>query len=140
MIYWLSYQVNTSQLIKVNEKLNIRFFSQTCFGRPIRTRPLISPENSSAKSLFNCRLRPATLLKNKLWHRCFPVNFEEFLRTLFFTEHNLVTPPGWKYLHFLITKNYSYPPKKCKKVHYFSALTLLPSSYLLVLNQQYGDI
>ena len=32
-------------------------------------------------------LRPATLLKKRLWHRCFPVNFLKFLRTLFFTEH-----------------------------------------------------
>ena len=32
-------------------------------------------------------LRSATLLKKRLWHRCFPVNFAEFLRTLFFTEH-----------------------------------------------------
>ena len=28
-------------------------------------------------------IRPATLLKNKLWHRYFPVNFAKFLRTLF---------------------------------------------------------
>ena len=28
-------------------------------------------------------LKLATLLKNKLWHRCFPVNFGKFLRTLF---------------------------------------------------------
>ena len=27
------------------------------------------------------RLRSATLLKKKLWHRCFPVNFAKFLRT-----------------------------------------------------------
>ena len=26
-------------------------------------------------------LRPATLLKKRLWHRCFPVNFVKFLRT-----------------------------------------------------------
>ena len=26
-------------------------------------------------------LRPATLLKNRLWHRCFPVIFTKFLRT-----------------------------------------------------------
>ena len=26
-------------------------------------------------------LRPATLLKKRLWHRCFPVNFVNFLRT-----------------------------------------------------------
>ena len=24
-------------------------------------------------------LRPATLLKKRLWHRCFPVNFVKFL-------------------------------------------------------------
>ena len=28
-------------------------------------------------------LRPATLLKMRLWHRCFPVNFVKFLRTPF---------------------------------------------------------
>ena len=28
-------------------------------------------------------LRPATLLKKRLWHRCFPVNFVKFSRTLF---------------------------------------------------------
>ena len=32
-------------------------------------------------------LRPATLLKRRLWHRCFPVNFSKFLRTSFFAEH-----------------------------------------------------
>ena len=30
---------------------------------------------------------PATLLKKRLWHRCFPMNFAKFLRTSFFTEH-----------------------------------------------------
>ena len=29
----------------------------------------------------------ATILKKRLWHSCFPVNFEKFLRTPFFTEH-----------------------------------------------------
>ena len=28
-------------------------------------------------------LSPATLLKKRLWHRCFPVNFVKFLRTAF---------------------------------------------------------
>ena len=28
-------------------------------------------------------LRPATLLKKSLWHRCFPVNFAKYLRTPF---------------------------------------------------------
>ena len=33
------------------------------------------------------RLRPATLSKMRLWHRCFPMNFAKFLRTPFFIEH-----------------------------------------------------
>ena len=30
--------------------------------------------------------KPATLLKKRFWHRCFPVNFAKFLRTPFLTE------------------------------------------------------
>ena len=39
--------------------------------------------------IFNkiCWLRIANLLKMRLLHRCFPVNFAEFLRTPFFAEH-----------------------------------------------------
>ena len=32
-------------------------------------------------------LRPANLLKKRLWHRCSPVNFVKFLRTPFFMKH-----------------------------------------------------
>ena len=32
-------------------------------------------------------LRPTTLVKKRLWHRCFPVNFWKFIRTPFPTEH-----------------------------------------------------
>ena len=41
------------------------------------------------ETLFNkfAGLRPATLLKKSLWHRCFPANFAKFLSTPFFTEH-----------------------------------------------------
>ena len=37
------------------------------------------------ESLFNkvAGLRSATLLKKRLWHRCFPVNFAKFQRTPF---------------------------------------------------------
>ena len=34
----------------------------------------------------NHGLRPATLSKKRLWHKCFPVNFAKFLRTLLFTD------------------------------------------------------
>ena len=32
---------------------------------------------------FRSKARPATLLKKRLWHGCFPVNFAKFLRTPF---------------------------------------------------------
>ena len=43
-----------------------------------------SQESTCARaSFFNkiAGLRPATLLKKRLWYRCFPVNFVKFLRT-----------------------------------------------------------
>ena len=46
--------------------------------------------------------RPGTLLKKRLWHRCFPVNFGKFLRTPFFTEHL-----WWLFLHLHLLKNKS---------------------------------
>ena len=41
---------------------------------------------------------PATLLKKRPWHRCFPVNFAKFLRTTFFIQH----------LRWLLLENESY--------------------------------
>ena len=35
----------------------------------------------------NSQASAATLLKKRLWHRCFPVNFAKFLRTAVFIEH-----------------------------------------------------
>ena len=42
---------------------------------------MIISKRSSPPDVF-CR-KPATLLKNRLWHKCFPVNFVKFLRTPF---------------------------------------------------------
>ena len=39
-------------------------------------------ENHLCQSLAS--LRATTLLKKRLWHRCFPVNFVKFLRTPFY--------------------------------------------------------
>ena len=54
--------------------------------------PQNSHENTSARVSFLINLqalglRPATLLKRRLWHTCFPVNFVKFLRTPIFIEH-----------------------------------------------------
>ena len=46
------------------------------------------PESLSRNSQGNSEgLSPATLLKKRPWHRCFPVDFVKFLRTPSFTEH-----------------------------------------------------
>ena len=39
-------------------------------------------------------LRPATLLKERLQHRCFPVNFVKFLRAPFFYRTSPVAASG----------------------------------------------
>ena len=44
-------------------------------------------QKQSPGSVLLKRLRPAILLKERLWHRCFPVNFTKILRTPFLTEH-----------------------------------------------------
>ena len=49
-----------------------------------------SQENTCAGVSFLIKLqasKPATLLKKRLWRRCFPVNFVKFLRTAFLTEN-----------------------------------------------------
>ena len=48
-----------------------------------------SQENTCVRVSFLIKLQaaPATLLKKRLWHRCFPVNFAKFLRTPFLKEH-----------------------------------------------------
>ena len=49
------------------------------FHKILRKTPVL-------ESLFK---KESTLLKKRLWHRCFPANFVKFLRTPFFTEHLL---------------------------------------------------
>ena len=48
-------------------------------------------------------LRSATLLKKRLWHSCFPVNFAKFLRIPFVTEHLM-----WQLLEEQTSTRYSY--------------------------------
>ena len=47
-------------------------------------------------------LRPATLLKKRLWNRCFPVNFAKFLDTPFPIEHlRLLLLKLWLYFYHI---------------------------------------
>ena len=42
---------------------------------------LLLSNNIQLVSNFNLSMRLATLLKKRLWHRCFPMNFAKFLGT-----------------------------------------------------------
>ena len=55
-------------------------------GVPLKKGVLRNFTQFTGKHLYQsvASLRPATLLKKRLWHRCFPVNFAKFLRTPFF--------------------------------------------------------
>ena len=60
--------------------------------------------NHLCQSLFfNKDLRPATLLKKRLWHRCFLVNIAKFLRAPFFTEQL-----RWLLLRVYVQMTYNY--------------------------------
>ena len=58
-------------------------------------------------------LRPVTLLKKRLWHRCFSVNFSKFLRTLF-----LQNTSGRLFLFLLIVDHPTVNNKKPPEVLY----------------------
>ena len=46
-----------------------------------------SLENTCARISFLIKLQASFLLKKRLWHVCFNVNFSKFLGTAFHTEH-----------------------------------------------------
>ena len=61
------------------------------------------------QSFFASSLRPATLLKERLWHRYFPVNFVKFLRTPISAEHL------WWLLLILYLSKFQYEWQRIKK-------------------------
>ena len=72
-----------------------------------------SQENTCTRVFFNknATLGPETLLKKRLWYRCFPVNFVKFLRTLFLqntSERLFLTALRWKHLQQWLTTKSRY--------------------------------
>ena len=69
---------------------NTKAVVQSCFVKKVFLEfSQNSQEKTCARVFFNkvAELKPAPLLKKRLWHRCFPVNFVKYLRTSFFIEH-----------------------------------------------------
>ena len=72
--------------------ISFRLFHETQFNVYFITFNLISWNSYKIckketprlrKKEFKRSLRPATFLKKRLWHRCFPVNFVKYLKTPF---------------------------------------------------------
>ena len=85
---------------------------------------------------FTSCLRPATLLKKRLEHRCFPVNFAKFLRTPFFTEHL-----WWLLLQevelvgeLILSKTQIISKTKILKAFHARGITQLTKSYVIILD------
>ena len=76
-----------------------------CKKGVLRNFPKFTGKHLCQSLIFNkvAGLRPATLLKKRLWYRRFPVNFVKFLRTLFFIEHLWWLLPACYYRHYYAT-------------------------------------
>ena len=74
----------------------------------------------SVKKLFlKIELKTATLLTNRLCHRCFPMNFAKFLRTPFLIEHQwwlLLNQGHWFLKQELLEWD---EPNICNMVRYY---------------------
>ena len=78
-------------MFKVNKR-NTRTRCEICSKLTIKIFATFTGKQLPQGLFFNnvAGLRPATLLKKRLWHRWFPVDFAEFLRTPF-----LQNTSGW---------------------------------------------
>ena len=86
-----------------------------------------SQENTCAGLSF-LSLRPATLLKKRLRHRCFPVNFVKFLGIPF-----LQNISGRLLLYFLVSLYVSFKVIDFKKLLQFSRLSIYTSLKGLII-------
>ena len=77
-------------------------------------------ENTSGKVSFLKRLRPATLLKKKLWHRGFPVNFAKSPRTSFLKEH-----PRWLLLYVVTFETSMFVAFQQKKLNFHKIVFII---------------
>ena len=69
-------------------------------------------------------LRPGTLSKKRLWHRCFPANFSKFLRTPFLQNTSGVTAFLYTGLMTVHMKYFGYFEKNEKHIIPYTALIL----------------
>ena len=86
------YQTMTNLTTKIENDAFLRSSRPDVFhkkGGVLRNFAKFTRKHLCQRLFFNktAHHRPATLFKKSLWHRCFPVNFANFLRITFFREH-----------------------------------------------------
>ena len=81
-----------------------------------------SQENTCVRVSFFSGLRPATLLTNKLWHRCFSVNFVNFLRTPFLENSSGLLLLEFCKLFYLALRVYRVSDRIKQKFYNFTFL------------------
>ena len=93
------------------------------------------------ESFFNkvAGLRPTTLLKKRLWHRCFPVNFAKFLKILFLKEH-LWWRAIIQKLKSVFKKFVSYPRNKMETYADVSKMLKYWKWWLTFLVKEWGNL
>ena len=84
--------------MRKSKKTKLYFFTFTSF-----IEKFISFRKHIWKNLVN-----TTLLKKKLWHRCFPVNFAKFLRTALDNCFCMKCSAGLKWVKVTITTSAVY--------------------------------
>ena len=85
------YRVNISEkLLPLSQELFRHFIQEFSLFQKQSSRGVLQERCSLKFRKIHRKspgLRPANLLKKRLWHRCFSVNIAKFLRTPFLTEH-----------------------------------------------------
>ena len=97
---WTEYVPGKSSYLGTIQALLIISESKNVYSRSSRSEVLckiviqrnfekFTGKHLNGSLLYNIieGVRSAAILRNRLRHRCFPLNFAEFLRTAFFTEH-----------------------------------------------------
>ena len=127
---WCSLQEKRSQFSR-NLYGSYCFSRSSCPGVVCKKGVLRNFAKFTGKHMCQS-LKPANLLKKRLWHRCFPVNFANFLRTPYLIEHL-----RWQLLFFPVFLKFLkelFKSKSCVTLMIFYLLFCGDIERVLVLN------
>ena len=106
-----------------------------CKRGVLRNFPKFTGKHLRQRLFFNkvADLKPARLLKKRLWHRCFSLSFAKYLRTTFVTEHLVATSTvpreTWRTLAQAMSNRNFYTSKVTK--HLFSWNKFLTNLFVI---------